>query len=83
MNKMVKFIKENGKLNQLNYQMAKKKVMMVEKPKDSETFEEFEKIITRTKKDSLVIVPSKHNILHFEETYENNSRNLQTNRCEF
>ena len=51
---------------------------MVEKSEDAENIEEFEKIIISNKKNSLVSVLSRYNILHFEEAYENNSRNLQT-----
>ena len=38
MSKMVRYIEENGELNEINYWMAKHiedKVMMVEKPKDA------------------------------------------------
>ena len=37
-----------------------------------------ENIITSNKKNSLVSVPSRYNISHSEEAYENNSRNLLT-----
>ena len=54
------------------------KVKMVKKPEDAENVQEFEKIIASNKKNSLINVPSRYNILHFKEAFENNSRNLQT-----
>ena len=54
------------------------KVKMVEKPDDAENVQEFEKIITSNKKNSLVSIPSRYNSSHFKEVCENNSRNLQT-----
>ena len=54
------------------------KVKMVEKPEDAENVQQFKKIITSNKKNSLVSIPSRYNILHFKEAYENNSRDLQT-----
>ena len=44
MSEMVKYIKENGELNQVNSRMAKhieEKVKMVEKPEDAENVQEF------------------------------------------
>ena len=57
---------------------VEEKVKMVEKPEDTENVQEFEKIITTKKKNSLVSIPSRYIILHFKEAYENNSGNLQT-----
>ena len=54
------------------------KLKMVKKPEDAKNVQEFEKIITSNKKNSLVNVSSRYNILHFKEAFENNSRNLQT-----
>ena len=54
------------------------KVNIGKKPEDPENVQEFEKIITNNKKSSLVSVPSRYNIPHFKEAYENNSRHLQT-----
>ena len=41
------------------------KVKIVENPKDAENVLEFEKIIINNKENSLVIIPSRYNILHF------------------
>ena len=54
------------------------KVKMAEKPEDAKNIQQFKKIITSNKKNSLVSIPSRYNILHFKEAYENNSRDLQT-----
>ena len=80
MSEMVKYVEENCKLNQINseWRNTEEKVKMVKKPEDAENVQEFEKIITSNKKNSLVNVPSRYNILHFKEAFENNSRNLQT-----
>ena len=56
---MVKCLEENGELNQINQQIKKQieeKIKMVEKPLDAENFQEFEKIVTISNKNSLVSI---------------------------
>ena len=79
MSEMVKYLLENGELNQLNQGIEKhieEKKKMAEKPKHIENVQEVDEIITNNKKSNLVSVSSRYNFSHFKEAYENNSRNL-------